>query len=244
MKIIIFSIIYNQSDILPWYLRHYSTFADEICVWDDFSTDGSRQILQACPKVVLRDWPYRTGIDEDTFLKHAYEWYPLAHPNYDWAIWVDIDEFIYEPNILSILKECLDKGYEVVKPDGYNMTSNGLPIDDGKSQLWELVQMGVRGPLYSKPIIFKPSIHIRWTRGKHELENCNPKVIQGTGIKLLHYRYLGYEYTKIRNAKNVARCGLISGDKSAAWTCGEDYKEEGGAYWAENKAKPLSFKVI
>ena len=231
MKIIVFSICYNQADILPWFLRHYSSFADEISVWDDHSTDGSRELLAAHPKVKLRDWPYESGINEDLFLQHAYEWYPQAHPTFDWAFWVDPDEIIYGPDILKTLEDSSD--YEVLQTKGFNMTGEGLPQDDGKSQIWEVSPWGIHALVYSKPVVFRPGSEVRWNRGKHALESVNrvsPKIL----LKLLHYRYMGGQYTADRNAKNYARCGLKSGDKNAAWTCAPGYRGEHSANWADS----------
>jgi hypothetical protein len=95
--------------------------------------------------------------------------------------------------------------------------------------------MGVAAPVYSKPVIFDPRIKINWIRGKHDLENCDPVVGRETGMKLLHARYFGADYTRSKNAKNYARCGLLSGDKGAAWSCspGYDGATRSTLEWAE-----------
>lgn len=236
MKIIIFAISFNQADLMPFWLRHYSAFADEIAVFDDHSTDGTRELLAKCPKVVLRDWPHpESGIEEDLFLQHCYEWYPLAHPAYDWAMWVDTDEFIYHPDWGGVLAEADRRKVDVIQPYGFNMMCDGLPKDDGR-QIWEIATKGVFAPLYAKPVIFRPNVTIRWSRGKHHLEpSCTNglNIWYDSNVKLFHYRYLGYDYTKRRNAKNYARCGLFNGDKAAAWSCVEGYRGEGSPEWAK-----------
>lgn len=244
MKLIVFTICWNRIDILPWWLRHYSSFVDEISVFDEQSNDGTRELLRANPKVLLRDWPHKSGIDENLFLQHAYEWYPRAHPKFDWAIWADTDEFVWAPNLLDTLKRATDAGIEVIAPTGFNMVNEGLPVDDGR-QIWEVCRKGVYAPIYSKPIVFRPGITIHWDRGKHHLEQCSPKIwFEGqSDVKLLHYRYLGYEYTRRRNALNLDRCGLYNGDKGAAWSCRPDYKGEGSAEWAK-EAMRLAVDVV
>lgn len=239
MKIIVFSVCYNESDILPFYLRHYSSFADEISVFDDHSDDGGAALLRTCPKVVFREWPYRNGIDEDQFLNFAYEWYPKAHPSFDWAIWCDIDEFVFHPNIRQALEQAMADGYEAIKPDGFNMMHEGLPKDDGR-QIWEICNAGVVAPVYSKPIIFRPNCGIRWNRGKHDVEGFNGKILHDSAFKLLHYRYLGYDYTKARNARNYAR---VPGDKGAAWSCRPDYHGEHSPEWAA-EALTLAQRIL
>jgi hypothetical protein len=247
MRIIVFAITHNCIDTLPFFLRHYSTFANEIAVWDDRSTDGTNEMLHRHPKVVLRDWPYKTGIDEDRFLNHWQQWYPLACGAFDWVMIVDPDEFIYCPDIRKELEREMAKGVEVIRPVGFNMTGNGLPKDDGR-QIWEIAQMGVHAPVYSKPVVFQPHIKINWIRGKHDLENCNPVIGVNSRpwLKLLHYRYMGADYTRAKNAKNYARCGLLSGDKGAAWSCSPGYDgpdKEHSPQWAEF-AKTKAFNVI
>lgn len=235
MKVIVFMLNFNNADVLPFTLRHYSTFADEISVWDDQSTDGSRHILRSHDKVLMREWPYDTGIDEDRFLAHACEWYPKAHPAFDWAMWVDPDEFIYAPDVRKVLEE--NSQYDVITTLGYNMTGNGLPKDDGHSQIYELNPNGIHAPVYSKPVVFRPSAYVRWNRGKHALQDCNPKVTPVAQFKLLHYRYMGKYYTKKRNTKNYGRCGLKNGDKNAAWSCSPSYDgkdKEHSPTWAES----------
>jgi len=242
MKIIVFVITYNCADVLPFFLRHYSSFADEISAFDDYSTDDTRSLLLANPKVILRDWPYRTGIDEDAFLAHWQEWYPKASGRFDWVMIPDSDEILYAPDIRRLLSDQQALGYDVIQTQGWNMTGDGLPKDDGR-QIWQISPMGVPAPVYSKPVVFRPHIKINWNRGKHALENCNPEVTPRPMIKLLHYRYMGFEYTKAKNAKNYARCGLQSGDKAAAWTCAPNYTGEHSAKWSE-KAKQLAVNAV
>lgn len=245
MKIIVFVITYNCRDTLPFFLRHYETFADEISAWDDHSTDGTREMLNAHPKVLVREWPHRTGIDEDLFLAHWQEWYPRTRGMFDWVMIVDPDEFLYSPFIKSLLEREMDIGTEVIRSTGFNMVGDGLPKDDGR-QIYEINPMGVHAPVYSKSVVFRPEIRINWNRGKHALEHCNPVLSEEPWLKLLHYRYMGAEYTRAKNAKNYGRCGLLTGDKGAAWSCSPGYDgpdKEHSPQWAE-EAKKKAFNVL
>jgi Glycosyl transferase family 2 len=223
MKIVVFTLTYNNADIVPFFLRHYSTFADEISVFDDYSTDGTRELLLGNPKVILRDWPHPgSGIDEGLFSAHWLEWYPKARGGFDWVMIPDSDEILWAPNVRSALEQATRDGVEVCRTNGFNMTGDGIPCDDGR-QIWEISPMGVRAPIYSKPVVFRPHIKIGWVRGRHALEECNPKVSDVPLFKLLHYRYMGEAYTRAKNAKNYARCGLATGDKGAAWSNAPNY---------------------
>lgn len=243
MRVIVAAITYNNLDTIRFWLRHYERFADEIAVFDDKSTDGTREILAAHPLVNLRDWPGTSGIREDEFLKFWYRLYlSAAQHGFDWMMIADPDEFLYAPGIRDMLAREKENGTEVIQSSGFNMAGKGLPKDDGR-QIWEIHPWGVRAPVYSKPVIFNPRIHIEWVRGKHTLENCNPKLSDGPKVKLLHYRYMGSEYTRLRNAKNYERLGA---DKGAGWSCAPEYDgvdKEHSPAWAD-AIIPKSFNVL
>jgi len=230
MTVWIFTVVKDYCDVLPFFLRHYSQFAERIIVWDDASTDGSTELLKACPLVDYHIWPHPdSGIDESLLLNFAQDNYAQACGLADWAIWVDPDEFIYHTELVGMLALLRSRGVQVIRPDGFNMMHDGMPGNDGR-QIWEICKRGVPAPVYGKPVIFNPCARLGWNRGKHDLERC-PWIVpsKNTGIKLLHYRYLGYEYTRKRNQRNYERCGI---DKSAAWTCDPNYQGEHSAEWA------------
>jgi glycosyltransferase involved in cell wall biosynthesis len=205
MTVRVFTVVKDYVDVLPFFLRHYSAFAERIIVWDDASTDGSTELLKACPIVDYRTWPHPgSGIQEDVLLNFAQESYHEACGMADWVIWVDPDEFIYHQYLIGMLELLRSRGAQVIKPDGFNMMHEGMPHNDGR-QIWEICKRGVPA-------------------------NC-PWIVpaKNTGIKLLHYRYLGYEYTRKRNQRNYDRC---QPDKGAAWSCDPNYQGEHSAEWA------------
>jgi len=242
MKIWIMTICRNEERMLPHYLAHYSTFADRILVWDDKSTDNTRSILSASPLVELRDWPFDTGIDDETFLNFSYAAYRTARGRADWIMWVDVDELIYHPNMRHMLERA--DGLEVIRTCGFNMIGDGtgIPQFDGR-QIYDRFPLGVRAPVYSKPVVFRPHIDIKWNRGKHALEHFKPRVSSNCLLKLLHFRYLGYDYAKARNANNYSRVGIHDGDKGCAWTCAPDYNGEHSAEWTKTLPQH-SFNVL
>jgi hypothetical protein len=243
MKIVVCSLCYNERDVLPFYLRHYGSFADEIHVWDDNSTDGSRKLLAAHPLVRLHDWRGDdNGISEDTFLRFAHEKYPTFAGKFDWVIWPDIDEFVYHAKIKSVLESALRDQHKILATTGFTMLREGLPPEDGKSQIYDLAYDGIFSLVYSKPIVFQPDVHVRWVRGKHGVENTPTKPFDA-GLKLLHYRYLGYEYTRQKHAKNYGRCDMKRGDKAAAWSCAPDFHGDYSPEWVA-KVMELGERVI
>lgn len=226
----------NESALLKFWIRHYDAFADEIHFFDDGSDDGSREIIAGCPKATLHD-AGTNGLDEVALLELAHESYKLARGKADWVIWPDLDEFVYHPNIARALSYHAGCGHDVIRPAGFNMVGCGLPEDDGVRQIWELLRTGVPAPVYSKPIVFNPNAEIKWYVGKHVVYKDGLTVSPWGNLyqpdpwrlRLLHYRYLGSEYTKARNARQFAR----STDKGGAWTCAPEYQGEHNPEWAE-----------
>src|SRR5436190_13957749 len=99
MKVHIFSIMWNEEYILPYFLRHYETFADKIYIFDDRSTDRTADIAKANPKVELLEYDYPTGVDDDDHsrcFENAYKKYSSGVA--DWVFCVDADEIIYNQN--------------------------------------------------------------------------------------------------------------------------------------------------
>ena len=229
--------------MLPWYLRHYEQYADEIVLYDDASDDGSRTIAACCPLVTLKEWPFQSGLhDHDMMTLWQVAMEDAERDGFDWLAMPDIDEILWHPaGLRAVCSRADQRRYEVIASSGWNMTGDGLPQDDGESQIWELLYTGVRAPVYSKPIIVKPSAAdaISWNLGRHALENCAPK-LSPPMVKLLHYRYLGHDYTARRNARNYARVGP---DKACAWSNAPDYHGEHSARWAEG-AKALALNAL
>lgn len=213
MKIVTFTILKNESAILPFFLRHYSAFVDKIIIWDEQSTDGTREIIKACPKAELRDWDGK-GIDDYKFKTFSEQAYKEARGHFDWCIWPDVDEFIWAPDVRAVLAD--SNQFDAVTTAGFNMVHDGLPVDDGR-QIWEIAPMGVNAPVYAKKIVFKPDKDLHWSTGKHHLE-CNV-TLSPPRLKLLHYRFLGETYTRERNARNYQSAV----DKGHAWSCAPDW---------------------
>lgn len=235
MKLCIFTICKDEARMMVWFLRHYSTIADKIIVFDEQSSDGTRELVKACPKAELHEWPWH-GLDDEKFQFAVNNWYREEVGNYDYVAWVDVDELLWSPNLLRDIEQ---SKADVITTTGYALINReGWPVDDGKSQAYELVKTGVRQSNYDKPIIWRPEISIQHAIGRHRYEGQWPKYsgkpIVDVGIKLFHLHHLGaLEGTVQINARNLGRAV----NKKYAWNYTEAYnnpEQVGSAEWVRD----------
>ncbi len=206
MKIDVYSNIYNEEFMLPYWLRHYETIADRIFVWDGGSTDGTLDILKKHHKVTLLPRDQR-GHDDHYYVTELYPQYKEHSCGVsDLVIIADADEFVYHPNLKETLSRLVKDGVEIIQCDGYSMMSNNLPTTNG--QIYDSLKVGIESNMGTKWTIHSPNVDVRYRKGRHgtpynfrgNYKNSRHKY---HGIKLLHYRYIGKEYIEERERKNI-----------------------------------------
>jgi glycosyl transferase family 2 len=227
MNVVVCSVWRNERVIAPFFIRHYSKVASRIIIYDDASDDGTVEYLSSNPIVEVRPWPFRSGLDDPGMLHCAERTNAELAGTFDgWICWPDADEFVVGDwrSLDSMNDQC-----SVIRCDGVNMVGDGLPVDDGTSQIWELCNIGVPAPIYSKPILYKNGFNPSWHMGKHALNDGANRMCENMGFSLLHYRYMGFEYSKYRNDRNWNRVL----EKAYAWSCDPNYSGPHSAQWAQ-----------
>lgn len=204
MIIHVYAVCWNEEVILPYFLRHYGAFADKIFIFDNESSDRSPEIIAACPKATLI--PVKTGgtCSEGSQRKCKMR-YIESRGVADWVILVDLDEFIYHPDILGLLEHYKRWWIALPNVEGFEMISQETPTGDG--QLYEYVKTGVQSAGYSKRVVLSPGIDIELSPGSHTTKVLNGPVGETAKaeLKLLHYRFLGREFFIRRNAERRER---------------------------------------
>lgn len=231
MKINVITVTKNEGRILPFFLDHYSKFCDSIMICDGHSTDNTIEIVSQYPKAKLVYLDDGKELDDLTLLNIRNEYYKQFKDQFDWQIVCDVDEFLYHPNILDVLKEFKDRGVTFPQVNGYQMTSKvfpkyGTPIIDQ-------VKRGIRdvsrypGSI-RKRIVFDPQkiTNINYHMGCNYaepqglvVEDCAAHT-DGDGryeslgtflpnapikLKMLHFKYLSYEYMVSKSVFHMNR---------------------------------------
>lgn len=208
MIVHVYAVCWNEEVILPYFLRHYGSFADKIFIFDNESSDHSPEIIDACPKATRI--PVKTGgACSERSQRECKMKYVESRGVADWAILVDLDEFIYHPNIVGVLEHYKKWWIALPKVAGFEMVSLETPT--GPGQLYEYVKTGIPSDGYSKRVVLSPGIDIELSPGCHTtkvLGRDSGKVSaesEKAELKLLHYRFLGREFFIKRNSERRER---------------------------------------
>jgi hypothetical protein len=241
LRIWVYTHCRNERLMMPYFLRHYCSFADRVTVFDDKSSDGTRDIVAAEPRAILRDWPGALGLDDIEFCELFPQLYAEAAGNADWVMWVDADEFIYHPDIRAALGK-VGGLYDIVRPSGWSMISEKPPGTQG--QIYDELKMGINADgAYDKPCVFVPRCAPNWTVGRHSL-SVPSQELSVPSIKLLHYRWLGVDYVRERNARNFARQSDRAKQHKLGWTCRPDWQGDHSHGWVERVLKHKLAKQV
>jgi len=207
MKVWVFTICKDEVDMIGWFLRHYETFAERIIVYDEQSTDGTREILKAHPKVEVREWPHK-GLDDVQFVHCINSAYHEAAGKADWVIWPDVDELLYSPNIEYVLNSAKE---DMILATGYALISRYEKRVGYKpgSQLYEVIRTGYPQPNYDKYICWRPHVQVTHNIGRHTdsgYPHCSGVLGTIPKLKLFHCHHVwGVEHTIKVNARNLDR---------------------------------------
>lgn len=198
MKIHVYSVMRDEEDILPYFLRHYSLFADKIFIADDGSVDKTYEIAKSTPLVEFSKLERTPGAppvgwDEVAINNFFRKYKEKSRGIADWVICVDADEFFWNKNdIKKTLKKEQELGTKVIRPRGFNMVSDNFPTTSG--QIYEECRMGFESRYYlRKLVMFDPGIDIEFSVGRHKNRVPRGLRIDSGGFLLLHYKYLSKE---------------------------------------------------
>ena len=209
-------ICWNEEFILPFTLRYYSSFVDKIILYDNHCTDSSISIAKSFPQVEIRTLNTNDQFCEDSLILIKNQAWKESRDKADWVIVCDVDEILYYPNIKSFLTLCKQCQITLPLVNGFEMVCTDediiQPLD-----LIDQVKYGLESHFYSKNVIFNPNLieDINYYPGCHQ---CSPTGLVtrfiDNKLKLLHYSYLGLNYSwnrKLVKGKRLSKKTINQG---------------------------------
>lgn len=200
-----YTLVFDEEILIPYWVRHHMTFCDKVIVYVDTETTDQTRELAHAEGAEVRDYQGTGSMDDIGFITFAQQTYPEARGHADWVIWADADEIVYHRRMHQRLAELKMIGVNYPSVAGYTMFGDHPPT--GPGQIYSQIRSGIESPAYAKRCIFDPALEVQWTTGKHAASVTSPISTDGGDdpIKLLHYRWLGHDWFKARNARNYSR---------------------------------------
>nr|WP_315223616.1 glycosyltransferase family 2 protein [uncultured Flavobacterium sp.] len=223
----LYLLCFNEEKMIRHTLNYYSQICSKIIIIDNQSTDDSMRLARSYKNLEFRYLDSRNEFVEDELTASKNNCWKGS--NADYVIVCDMDEFLYDENLLE--KLALAKHQNIIIPSiiGYNMMSDKFPTNY-KKLITEQVKHGVRSERFDKHIIFDPKKikEMNYRPGAHL---CNPVFYEKRDIdskiefKLLHYKYLGKDYLYKKHKGYVNRMSEISREKKHGYEYleGEDH---------------------
>jgi hypothetical protein len=220
MTIHLYTICWNERDMLGFFFRHYDPWVDRYIIYDDGSDDGSLDLMRRHPKVEVRRF---ARVNPDSFVLSHREMHNEAWKESrglaDWVIVTAIDEHLELAgggDQRAYLQECRSAGVTLVPAIGYQMIRRQFP--DPAWRLASKVTTGAPYDVMSKLSIFDPNAIVSpgFGVGRHRAQpEGKVRYPAHDRMMLLHYKYLGF-VTAYRRQRALAQ-GLGTTDIQNRW---------------------------
>ena len=181
LNISLYFINWNDSFYIPFIADHYGAFCKKMVMFDNYSTDNSREIAKKYG-IEVRLFGKRGVLDDQMYLdikNHC--WKEDRNKGLDYVIVCDADEFVCGPSKYI--------GHAPIVR-GFDMISDSLPV----KSVFE-INTGYSSIDYSKQAIFNPDAvnEINYVHGCHKNRMV---ILDGRGnvneeIHMYHYRQIG-----------------------------------------------------
>lgn len=216
MTVIGISMVKNEIDVIEGTIRHMADEVDSLIVFDNMSTDGTRETLES----LAEDLPLTILDDNDPAHYQSIKMSALATYAADngaeWIVPFDADELWYSHGgrIKDVLQE-LGNGYVDATLYNHFSTSVDEPCEDPfKRMVWRKREPGAMGKVAFR---FEPGSVIR--DGNHSVSLPSGAARISAPLAIRHFPY--------RSAEQMVRKAL-QGEAALALT---DLSQDIGAHW-------------
>jgi hypothetical protein len=131
MEIHLYALCWNDADMLPFFFRHYDPVVSRYFIYDDHSSDDSRDLLHSHPNVEVE--PFVRSDPESFTLSEmsiSNECWKRSRGWADWVIVTDIDEHLFHPSLTALLMRYKALGVTIAPALGYQMVAEEFPRPD------------------------------------------------------------------------------------------------------------------
>ena len=223
----VYLLCFNEEKIILHTLNYYSKICSKIIIIDNQSTDNSLSLASKYKNIEFRYLDSRNEFVEDRLTESRNNCWKESTADY--VIVCDMDEFLYDENLLEKLVLAKEQGIVIPMIIGYNMMSKVFPTNYDRL-ITKQVKHGVKSSRFDKKIIFDPKKvkEINYRPGAHlsyPVFDENNGVDPLMELKLLHYKYLGKDYLYKKHEGYADRMSEVSKEKRHGYEYleGKDY---------------------
>lgn len=214
MKIAIVTVWYNEEDLAPFFLKHYS-YVDDIYVYiDKVTNDSTRKICEEHSNVTIRGMSFPAGFDDILKVNRINS--AVRALKHDWVFAVDADELIQQPKQYESAKEFLShqqkQGYNLVIAKMFqvyrHVTDEDLDISKPVLPQRSHGDPDFSKPFnrcYIKPIVVRPGVGISWSVGCHSYRANKKLRVAKEQFFGAHWKMADPELAVKRRMRNKAR---------------------------------------
>jgi hypothetical protein len=149
-RVQLYATCWNDVRRLGWFFRHYDPIIERYVIFDDYSTDGSQEMLRRHPKVEVRRFirtnPASFVLSERDLFNNC--WKESRAPDKgtppDWVIVCSVDEYLVHSDLEGYLSDCAAAGVTVIPALGFQMFTDEFPTPT--ERLCETRTLGVPDP--------------------------------------------------------------------------------------------------
>lgn len=209
MHIEAYILAWNEAETIHLTVKHYRQFCSRIIIYDNFSTDNTREIAEALG-CEIRPFGIAGVLDDKEYIKVKNSCWKGSDAQ--WVIVCDADEIFIPPGLWNT-------DITIYKTYGWNVFSNDVPRAE-----WSEITTGLHDKNYSKLVCFNPKEikEINYVYGCHEANPVGNISYSNGSFPLFHYKHIG-------GAKRVAdRHALYASRRSdfnKRWALGYQYDE-------------------
>lgn len=225
--------VWNRAETIAFTIRHYQKFCSKVFVYDNFSTDKTREIATSLGAIVNL-FGVAGSLDDGEYVRLKNNCWRKSTA--DWVIVVDDDEILYNEDLKFILDQGRVLGNTIFKPQGISIHSDAMPEKD-----WLEIRTGRKDENYSKLCVFNPQAikEINYVYGCHDAKPEGRINYGKDQLYLLHYRSVGgVERLIARHKEYRERLSPIN----KRWNLGIHYSESDDLkrkQWTESLEKSV-----